>query len=41
LLDEHEDVVDVDLELFDQLNLKDDIFCNRLFLGALFAAASA
>ena len=33
LLDQHQDVVDVDLDLFDQLDLEDDVVVDRLLLG--------
>ena len=35
LLDEHEDVVDVDLDLLDELDLEDDVVVDRLLLGVL------
>ena len=37
LLDEHEDVVDVDFDLLDELDLEDNVVVDRLLLG-LFAA---
>lgn len=36
LLDEHEDIVDVDLDLLDQLDLKDDILCDIFLIAVLF-----
>ena len=36
--DEHEDVVDVDLDLLDQLDLEDDVVVDRLLLGVLVLA---
>ena len=36
LLDEHEDIVDVDFDLLDQLDLKHNIVCDVLLVAALF-----
>ena len=38
LLDEHQDVVDVDLDLLDQLDLEDDVVVDRLLVGVLVLA---
>ena len=36
LLDEHEDIIDVDLDLLDQLDLKDDVLCDIFLIAVLF-----
>jgi hypothetical protein len=41
LLDEHEDVVDVDLDLLDELDLEDDVVVDRLLLGVVSLRNSA
>ena len=38
LLDEHQDVVDVDLDLLDQLDLEDDVVVDRLLLSRCILA---
>ena len=39
-LDEHQDVVDVDLDLLDQLDLEDDVVVDRLLLGVRCACGT-